>query len=125
MPKLELKDGTFAFVLTTEAPADVLGPDVARFVAALAALDKTTPLNWFDLKRVDAGPDYEYVFQAVDGRTWRQTLRIESARASMTFDVPGFWALEEFAHHKLVRDLAVELVRKLGATKAEAFWVRP
>ena len=98
-----------------------------QFVAAIAELRAAAGLAVFDVRPVEPPadpPEFRYRFEAHDGRTWEQNIRVPPAGAdvSMNFDVPSHWTLGEFAPHRSVRDVVVNMIRNYGVDRIRVEW---
>ena len=76
-----------------------------------------------DSFKVDRKSDilFSYEFHTKDGRMWKQDLKLDSG-ASMTFQVSDFWKFEEFAPHRNVRDIVIDLLSTNKINKIKANW---
>jgi len=110
--------------LTIEMP-EPLGmevPAVFRFMVSCLDLHRAVPLVEVRCRLV--GGVYRYTFEAADGRKWRQDLTIQPGQeVGQTFSVSDIWLESEFALHRQVRAMAIELVQKYGATDIRLVWL--
>lgn len=103
-------------------PSDPVMAELFRFVDLLHA---RVPLASFVVQLREDG-DYDYNFEAKDGRTWTQVLRVPPGQpanqTSMTFDVPDFWKVAEFSTHRELRDRVTALIVSHALTSLEVTW---
>lgn len=98
--------------------------DLRNLVDALFALHAAAPLTKFDVDRDAVDLElYDYRFEAMDGRKWKQTIRVPSgSEAVMTFDVSDGWKESEFALHRPVRSACISLARNFGVVQVKCRW---
>ena len=100
--------------------------DARDFLDAIAALNAAIALEKFDLQRDAVDLElYSYEFKAIDGRRWKQMVRVPSSGAveSMSFDTVGdMWTKPEFVPHRDVRDRTVALIRVYGCYEIKCRW---
>lgn len=108
--------------LRVTEPGPFAPPPLTDTLARLLALSQAVQSGVVRLRfaPVDGDADlYDYIWEASDGRIWRQTLRfVAGVPARQTFDVraPGF-TLDEFAAHRVVRDDVLVLRQHHGVTE--------
>lgn len=86
------------------------GVHMADFILSLGQFtDKTRPVEL----RVDRTgvSQWNYSFESIDKRHWRQTVDFSTSRVLMNFDVKDYWALEEFVPHRVIREHIIGMIR--------------
>lgn len=98
-------------------------PVVIEIVKAARALHSVAPLGKVKLTKHGAGvQEFDYEFTALDGRTFKQILKIDSIDPLMNFDVTDMWRVSEFIAHRAVRDLLVGIVITYQLEKFALDW---
>lgn len=123
VPKWEQKSDEFELEVTSDNPIPSTESLAMELVGQLLEIHAIVPLTKFELERKDAPlTDYDYHFESVDGRHWRQVLRILPTQVLITFDVVEFWDLADLVARRALQDSAISLARKYGVSKIEAKW---
>jgi len=106
----------FTFISAAPIPPDHV--DRVALVRSVSAFHAVVPLVRFRTHQTAPGV-FSYLFEAVDGRVWTQTIDFSASTSdpALTFSVPAGWKLSEFAFQRPIRDLVVRLIPAFGATE--------
>lgn len=120
-PTLEIRNTDKTIEITGASPLASGNDRVGEFVDAIEELHEAVPLSKFLLEDQGGGV-FLYKINAADGRIWKQRLRSLFSGTEMDFTVNDYWKITEFAPHRRVRDLVVDLVVNYNVTKIEVTW---
>lgn len=118
--KWDYQDGSHEVKI--EADSDTLIPfqDLEEVSSLMNGLNLVIPIKVFTFKQkaVPNEHQYDYEFEALDGRTWKQVIDFSSStnNPAMNFDIADFFLLSEFAPHRPIRNKLIALKAAFALT---------
>src|SRR3990167_2340726 len=87
-------------------------------------LDDVVPMDNIKLDTSD-NITYDYKLKAADGREFKQTIIFDSpvdTNPGMTFNISVPWEEREFAPHRIIRSIIIELIVQFKLRKLNMTW---
>ena len=120
MSILKIKDNVWDITLTySSGSITVMDPVIQLLMQGLYELRAVVPITLVRLTPDAVIPNtFNYRIEIQDGRICRHKFQIVPPVniIKMTFAMPDFWTLQEFAPHNLLEDAMVILLKENGLT---------
>ena len=96
---------------------------IQELIEGLRILNSRIPLTQFLIAlRVSTTDEYDYRFDTVAGRSWRQIIKAVAPQYTVRSGGTDFWMPAEMNLNEPVLDRAMKLMQKSSVTKVTAAW---
>ena len=115
MPVLTVSSPKWSIRIVSVQPIEPTDGAFLKFVNDLNKFDARVPLD--AITSTGAGGTFAYTTTTSNGRSWRQSIRVNAPEPLLTFDVQDAWSSSEVREHLLLQDTALSMVRDSGMTE--------